>query len=134
MAASWLPDSNILIAALNGEPAVLNRLAKLAPSRLRLSTIVLSELLAGAENSRIPAKARAAVLQLTRHFEALSYDTAAAQTYARIRAALERKGSPIGSMDMLIAAQALEQDLILVTDNERELRRVPGLRIENWRR
>lgn len=132
MAASYLPDTNVLIAALAGNAAVLGRLAPLAPSRLHLSAIVLSELAAGAEKSRSPEKARAAIGELTRHFAPLPYDAGMVQVYARLRAALEHRGTPIGGMDMLIAAQALAHDLVLVTDNVRELRRVPGLRLENW--
>ena len=57
-----------------------------------------------------------------------------AHAYGRIRTALERKGAVIGPLDLLIAAQAVARDLVLVSDNLREFRRVPGLRCENWMR
>jgi tRNA(fMet)-specific endonuclease VapC len=60
------------------------------------------------------------------------FDRRAAVSYGRIRAVLEKKGRPIGAMDLLIAAQALSLGVRLVTNNEREFRRVPGLRVENW--
>lgn len=134
MAASYLLDTNAIIAALNGSASMSNRLAKLAPSRVHLSAIVLAELQAGAEKCRAPAKAHAAIAELTQHFEPLPFDADAAHACGRIRAALERKGKLIGPMDLLIAAQAISRGLALVTDNEREFKRVPGLHCENWLR
>ena len=66
--------------------------------------------------------------------QAVNYDASAARHYARIRAQLERQGQPIGANDLWIAAQALAADATLVTDNEGEFRRVPGLALENWLR
>ena len=135
MAASWMLDSNILIAAIKGEPrALLNRLARIAPNRLHLSSIVLAGLGTGAEKSRDQARRRADIAELTQGMSGLPFDAADAEVYARIRAALENAGTSIGPMDLLIAAQAVARDLILVTDNVREFRRVPGLRCENWMR
>ena len=62
------------------------------------------------------------------------FTSADAMAYAHIRATLERAGTPIGPLDIMIAAQAIARDLTLVTNNEREFRRVSGLRLENWRR
>ena len=62
----------------------------------------------------------------------LPYDDEASRHYGRIRAQLENTGKPIGSMDTMIAAHALSLDSIVVTNNTREFRRVPGLRIEDW--
>lgn len=106
MASGCLLDTNILGAAMGGEPrALLNRLAGLA-----------------------------AVRDLTAGMPPLPFDADAAMTCARIRAALERKGQMIGQLDCLIAAQAVARELVLVTDDLREFRRVPGLRCENWMR
>lgn len=135
MAASYLLDSNTIIAGIRGEPpSLLNRLASLALSRLYMSALVRAELLYGAEKSHSTAKARATLAVFVDGFEPLPFDDAAAQAYGRIRAALERKGATIGSIDLLIAAQAVSRDLVLVTDNLREFRRVPGLACENWLR
>ncbi|MGQ0698265.1 MAG: PIN domain-containing protein [Panacagrimonas sp.] len=128
-------DSNILIAALKGEPAtLLNRLAGLAPERLFLSAVVLGELLTGAEKSRDSGRRKADMADLTRGMETLPFDANDAAVYARIRAALEAKGEGIGPLDMQIAAQCVARDLVLVTDNLREFRRVPELTCENWLR
>lgn len=135
MAAEYLPDTNILSAALRGEPrALLNRLAGIVPARLHLSSIVLAELATGAEKSARKADLLAAVQSLTAGMPLASFDDGDAFAYGRIRAAMERKGASIGPMDMLIAAQAVARGLVLVTDNLREFRRVPGLHCENWLR
>lgn len=135
MAASYLLDSNIVIAAIKGEPPrLLNRLAGMATNRLCLSSLVEAELLYGAEKSRHGTQARAALDSVTAGMEPLPFDAGDARAYGRLRAALERKGASIGPMNLLIAAQAVVRDLVLVTDNLREFRRVPGLRCENWLR
>lgn len=135
MADAYLLDTCIVVAALNGAPrSLLNRLAALAPSRLFLSSLVHAELLYGAEKAQRRAQALASLDVLVRGFEPLPFGGAAAMAYGRIRAALERKGAVIGPMDMLIAAQAVNAGLVLVTDNLREFRRVPGLQCENWMR
>lgn len=70
--------------------------------------------------------------ELLDQIEVIPFEAPADQRYAELRVALERIGQPIGSNDMLIAAHALALDCILVTANEREFRRVPGLKVENW--
>ena len=133
MAARYLLDTNILIAAMKCEPAaLLNRLARLAPERLCLSSIVLSELLTGAEKSRDRERRHEDISDLTQGMTALPFDAGDAQAYAQIRAALEGKGEGIGPLDLLIAAQAVNHGLVLVTANQREFTRVPGLHCENW--
>ncbi len=135
MADAYLLDSCTIIAALRGEPAaLLNRLVTIAPNRLHLSSIVLAELATGAEKSPDRARKRKALAELTDGMVPLPFAAMDAHAYGRIRAALERKGAVIGPLDLLIAAQAAARDLVLVSDNLREFRRVPGLRCENWMR
>lgn len=135
MADSYLLDTCTIIAALKGEPrSLLNRLASLAPNRLHLSSIVLAELATGAEKGNDTAHRKADINDLMAAMTPVPFEAADTATYARIRAALERKGANIGPLDQLIAAQAVARDLVLVTDNLREFRRVPGLRCENWMR
>jgi tRNA(fMet)-specific endonuclease VapC len=135
MASSYLLDTNIVSAAMRGEPrALLNRLAGMAAERLHLSVLVLAELATGAELGSRRAATLAAVRDLTTGMPVLPFDDDDAMTYARIRAALERKGKMIGQLDCLIAAQAVTRGLVLVTDNLREFQRVPGLQCENWMR
>ncbi|MCX5643506.1 MAG: PIN domain-containing protein, partial [Phycisphaerae bacterium] len=75
---------------------------------------------------------RVALLEFLFPFTILDFDQNASVDYGRIRSLLESKGRPIGPMDLLLAAQAKSHNLILVTNNEKEFRRIEGLRIENW--
>lgn len=135
MASGYLLDTCTVIAAIRAEPrAVLNRITGIAPERLFFSALVQAELLYGAEKAQRTAHAVAALRVITDGLASLPFTSDDAATYARIRAALERKGQMIGQMDCLIAAQAVTRRLVVVTDNTREFRRVPGLKCENWMR
>jgi tRNA(fMet)-specific endonuclease VapC len=79
-----------------------------------------------------PAQNKLALAQFIAPIEISAYDDDAAQHYGVIRAHLERQGTPIGSLDMLIAAHALSLDSVLITNNESEFKRVSNLKIENW--
>lgn len=130
----FLLDTNILIAAMKGVPALRERLEATPLTALRLSTIVLGELEFGVEKSAFGARNRARLAALVQRLPVLDVDAAASHHYGRIRAQLERQGTPIGGNDTWIAAQALAAEAVLVTDNEGEFSRVPGLTIENWLR
>lgn len=132
MASLYLLDTNILIAAMKGHPEVRERLEAEQISALRLSAIVLGELESGAEKSAYGDRNRARLAALTQRLPLVGIDQNTIRHYARIRALLERQGTPIGANDTWIAAQALAINAVLVTDNEREFSRVPGLTFENW--
>ena len=132
MAALYLPDTNILIAALKGHPDIRSRLESLPLSALRLSTIVLGELEFRAEKSKHSERNRERLATLAQRLPLVGVDLETTRHYAEVRAQLERQGAPIGANDTWIAAQALAIDATLVTDNEREFARVSGLRMENW--
>jgi tRNA(fMet)-specific endonuclease VapC len=100
--------------------------------RLCLSSIVLGELHYGAEKSARRADNLRALEQFAARLEVLPFTTRAAAHYGDIRAQLERAGQPVGPYDMLIAAHARSEGLIVVTNNMREFARMPGLRVENW--
>jgi len=134
MSTRYLLDTNILIAALKGAPGVRQQLEHTPLNALLLSTVVLGELEFGAEKSAWAARNRQRLNELTERLPLLGVDASTARHYARIRAQLERQGQPIGANDLWIAAQALAADATLVTDNEGEFRRVPGLALENWLR
>ncbi len=97
------------------------------------SIIVAAELRYGATR-RGSARLLEQTELMLRRLATMPWDAPADRAYASLRTALEAAGAPIGQNDMLIAAHALALDCILVTDNEREFRRVPGLRVENWLR
>lgn len=132
MATLYLLDTNILIAALKGHPAVRARLESTPLESLRLSAVVLGELEFGAEKSAYAERNRARLAELTRRLPLLGLDAEAAACYGRLRSQLERLGTPIGANDLWIAAQALRHGATVVTDNLREFERVPGLAVENW--
>jgi tRNA(fMet)-specific endonuclease VapC len=96
--------------------------------------ITEAELRLGAAKSASSARTRRLLERFLAPFQVVPFSSPDAAAYARIRAGLERAGTPIGPLDTLIAAQAVARGLILVTDNEREFRRVPGLSLQNWRR
>jgi len=99
---------------------------------LCISAITLAELEHGYQKSVSKAKNLNALIKLLVCVKILPFDTKAAAEYGKICAYLQRQGTPIGTMDMLIAAHALSQNLTLVTNNVREFERVPNLQIENW--
>ena len=105
---------------------------KMKTDEIGISTITLSELQYGIEKSKFPEKNQMALLEFLIPFGILDFDQKAAGVYGRIRSTLEKKGKPIGSMDMLIAAVAKSERLILVTNNVKEFMRIEGLMIENW--
>jgi tRNA(fMet)-specific endonuclease VapC len=128
----YLLDTNILIAALKGHSNVRQRLEKCPLASMRLSVIVLGELEFGAEKSAHSQRNRARLADLAQRLPWVGLDAETIGHYARVRALLERQGTPIGANDTWIAAQALAIKATLVTDNEREFSRVPGLPLENW--
>ncbi|MBQ9487142.1 MAG: type II toxin-antitoxin system VapC family toxin [Selenomonadaceae bacterium] len=129
----YLLDTNICIYAMKNKPAaVLTRLKEHTIDGLCISSIVLAELKHGVYKSVCKEKNARALNEFLKVIEVLPFDKLASEEYGKICAYLESQGKPIGSMDMLIAAHALSQSLILVTNNVREFERVPGLTIENW--
>jgi tRNA(fMet)-specific endonuclease VapC len=130
---TFMLDTKICIHIIKRKPEhVLGRLKNARISGIGVSSITLSELAYGAAESSRPDQNRIALAEFLAPLEILSYDDMAAQEYGEIRAYLERHGTPIGPMDMLIAAHALSLNCTLVTNNERELSRVASLKIKNW--
>lgn len=131
----YMLDTNICIYIIKQKPKqVIEKLKKLHNANLCISSITYSELLYGVENSLNVPKNLLALTMFLSNVEILPYDENASIDYGLIRAELEKKGEPIGLLDMLIAAHAKSLRITLVTNNEREFRRVKGLNIENWAR
>jgi tRNA(fMet)-specific endonuclease VapC len=130
---AYLFDTDTLSAVLRPRPdlGVARRLATVASEDQFTSSITLGELLFGAlRKGRHDLIAR--IQSIADAVPVLPFHEAAARTYAEVRAALERNGTPLAEPDLRIAAIALTFDLVLVTGNERHFRRVPGLAVENW--
>jgi tRNA(fMet)-specific endonuclease VapC len=129
----WMLDTNICIDIIKERPrSVLDRFQGHAIGDIGVSVVTLAELEYGVSASSRPAKNREALDQFVSPLQVASFDRDATATYGRLRAALEKKGQMIGSMDLLIAAHAVSLDVRLVTHNSREFGRVPGLKIEDW--
>ena len=130
---SYMLDTNICIYAMKKKPEkVLQRLKEEINDGVCISSITLAELEYGMKHSSNPAKNEQALLRFLLPFDVLPFGAAAASEYGEIRAYLQKAGTPIGAMDMLIAAHAKSEDIVLVTNNTREFERVVGLELENW--
>ena len=129
----YMLDTNMCIYIIRRKPqAVLERFIRTEISQIGISSITFSELMYGVFKSSKPIQNRIALTQFVAPLKILPYGDDAADHYGDLRAYLEKKGTPIGSLDMLIAAHALSKDCTLVTNNEKEFIRVPNLKIENW--
>jgi tRNA(fMet)-specific endonuclease VapC len=133
MALIYLLDTDICIEALRrrSEP-LLRHLRRHLPGEVAVSAITEAELAFGAMKSAAPERNAAAAAAFVQPFVVLEFARGFVPVYASLRLDLERAGARIGALDLLIAAQAVALDLTVVTNNLREFRRVPGLRVENW--
>ena len=128
-----LLDTNICIYIIKQKPAtVLKRFLEYQIGDIGISSITLSELRYGVAKSAHREKNAKALNEFIIPLEVVSYDEAAAHVYGDIRASLEKAGTPIGSMDMLIAAHAVSLGIPLVTNNTREFLRISSLNLINW--
>ncbi len=129
----YLIDTNICIYVMNRRPPeVIQRFRRLEVGQAGISSITVSELQYGVWKSQNPERNTKRLQEFLLPFEILPYDEDASRHYGRIRARLEREGQTIGPLDLLIAAQALSRNLVLITNNTRELQRVEALKVENW--
>ncbi|MBW2248312.1 MAG: type II toxin-antitoxin system VapC family toxin [Deltaproteobacteria bacterium] len=129
----FMLDTNTCIYIIKKKPPdVIERFIQTEISQIGISSITLSELSYGVSKSSKPEQNQIALAQFIAPLEILPYGDDAAQYYGTLRTHLEKQGTPIGSLDMLIAAHALSTDCTLVTNNEKEFVRIPKLKIENW--
>lgn len=129
----YMLDTNICIYTIKHKPTeVIKNFLKHDPNEMCISTITYAELMHGIEKSQAIEKNRIAMALFLSPITILEFDSYAAEEYGKIRAALERRGTPIGPLDMLIAAHAKSESLTLVTNNTREFFRVEGLDVEDW--
>ena len=129
----FLLDTNICIYLIKQKPPeVLQKFNTYQVGDIVISSITVAELKFGVQKSQFPSKNHQALEQFLLPLQIVDFDRAAADTYGVIRAMLEKKGTPIGSLDTLIAAHALSLEVILITNNEKEFGRVPNLKLDNW--
>jgi tRNA(fMet)-specific endonuclease VapC len=126
-------DTDIASYIMKGtEPKVLRQLQRVPVGDVSISAITQSELMYGIEKSPNAVRDKARIEVFLRHIQVLDYPSEAALHYGQIRADLKDRGTMIGANDLLIAAHARCLGIVLVTNNTREFKRVPELKIENW--
>jgi len=129
----YLLDTNICIYIINKKPAkVLEKFNTISPTDIGISSITVAELNYGVEKSQFRGKNREALQMFLQPFDIFDFDYIATSFYGKIRHQLEKKGKPIGAMDLLIASHAMGLEKILVTNNAKEFSKIPNLKIENW--
>ena len=129
----YMLDTNICIYMIRQKPAkVLQKLKQLNPEDICISSVTYAELVYGVEKSMATEKNRLALSLMLAQTEILDFDARAADEYGKIRADLEKRGVPIGSLDMMIAGHARALGYTVVTNNMKEFARVNGLITENW--
>ena len=129
----YMLDTNICIYIIKNKPKkVIIELKRHKPSEICVSSITYAELTHGVEKSMAVEKNRLALALLFSNIEVLDFDIKAAIHYGKIRAYLEKQGTPIGPLDMMIAAHAMSLGYTVVTNNIKEFQRVPDLKLENW--
>jgi tRNA(fMet)-specific endonuclease VapC len=130
----YLLDTNICIYLIKKQyPEILSKLLRVGFDRIGISTITLAELEYGVANSNRTFEVQTALLEFILPFEIFDFNYSAASFYGKIRKELKDKGQPISDMDMLIASVAMANELIMVTNNEKEFKRISGLKTENWK-
>ena len=129
----FLLDTNICIYFIKQHPAeVVSKVKSYQPYEIKISAITVAELEYGAFKSQFVEKNRKVLLKFLSSFEIVPFDDQDAVVYGSFRTYLENQGKVIGPLDMQIAAQALSKQLILVTNNVKEFKRVPNLTIQDW--
>ena len=129
----YMLDTNICIYAIKkSSENIFLKLKENIDEGICISAITLAELEHGINKSLYPEKNTSALMKLLSVLSVEYFDDYAAIEYGRICAYLQKQGTPIGTMDMLIAGHARSRDYILVTNNMREFKRVPDLKLENW--
>ncbi|MGO9095756.1 MAG: type II toxin-antitoxin system VapC family toxin [Bryobacteraceae bacterium] len=132
MACRYLLDTNIASYIIKGNvPAVRRRLVKVPMAQVAISAVTEGELRYGVARRPDAANLQTVVREFLLRLAILPWDSEAAQRYGSLRASLEREGRPMGNLDMMIAAQALASDLVLVT-HDQAFKRIKKLKVEDW--
>ena len=129
----YLIDTNICIYIMNKRPTgIIHKFKLFDVGEIGVSTITVSELQHGVSKSKNRRLNKQRIEEFLFPLEILPYDEIAASIYGDIRLQLEKRGEPIGPLDLLIAAHALSRNLVLISNNEKEFKRVKNLKVENW--
>ena len=133
MVIKYMLDTDTCIALIKNRPESMRlRLSGLLPEEVGLSGIVVAELWFGVAHSEKKRHNEAALIEFLKYATLLDWPCEASPLYGNIRTALQKQGTPIGAMDLLIATHARFLDAVLVTHNTKEFQRIPDLKLENW--
>ena len=129
----YMLDTNICIFIIKHQPEnVIRKFMEHDPGDICISAITYAELAHGVEKSQAKEKNRIALTLFLSEIQIVPFDDLAAQVYGVVRAELQKKGTPIGPLDTLIAAHAKALNLTLVTNNSKEFAGVDGLALDDW--
>ena len=129
----YMLDTNICIYVIKHKPEkVFQKLQTIHPEDVCISSVTYAELVHGVEKSAAVEKNKLALSMLLANMEILDFDVDAADCYGKIRAGLEKKGTPIDPLDMMIAGHAQSLGYTVVTNNMKEFSRVADLKMEDW--
>ena len=129
----YMLDTDISSYIIKQRPiSVLERFEAVSVDKICISVITLAELIYGVEHSSSTKINLPIIKNFVSCLSVLLWDCSAAECYGKLRTILEQKGTPIGNMDLMIAAHALSEDIIVVTNNTQHFERIPQLQIENW--
>lgn len=130
---NYLLDTNTCIKYLNGRSAeIKKKLESVNPQNIFLCSVVKAELFYGAVKSQKSRENLTKITNFMNQFDSLPFDDQAAQIYGRIKCYLEKAGKLIGPNDLLIASIAIANNIVLVTNNTREFKRIKEIQIEDW--
>jgi tRNA(fMet)-specific endonuclease VapC len=131
--ALYLLDTDICSYVIrNRPPQVRERMNALPLAEQAMSVVTYAELVYGVKRSSSQRVNRQVVDAFVRHLTVIPWDRAAAEHYGDLRANMEKRGAPIGAMDLRIAAHARSLGAVMVTHNRRHFEKVPGLKVESW--
>ena len=129
----YLLDTNICIFAIKRKPEKVFDLIKMKSREgIYISSLTIAELEFGVQNSERIEENRVAFLKFLSFFNILNFDDSDAIDYGRIKVKIKKNGKTIGPIDMLLAAQAINKDMIFITNNVKEFKRIEELKIEDW--
>ena len=129
----YMLDTNICIYIIKKRPeSILTKFNKYQNQNIYISVITLAELQYGVERSSSKKFNQKIINDFISHLFVVPWDKESALQYGKLRNTLNKKGTPVGNMDLMIASHALSQDFTLITNNVKEFKRVPNLKYENW--
>jgi len=129
----YLLDTNVCIQILKGDSdRIKSKIATIPNEKISIPSVVRYELFYGAYKSNNQEKTLSRIIEFLDTFDTAEFNDDVAQVCGKIRASLEKKGKPIGPYDLMIAATAMKNDFVLISNNTREFHRIENIKLEDW--